>query len=363
MTSPAFLALGDLHLDTLIWRAYRQVTGDAVQAFKAVTQIAVDRHLPLVLVGDVFDVVDPDPWLVREFRLEMDRLAAECVPVDVLQGNHDRRRTPWTTAVHDHPRYIGDGKTRMIGGLRCVAYDYDTRDNIQRKLSELQAKLVDQQNGPQVLFLHQAVKQALRFEGQWNCDLEWVPEQIPLVVMGDIHTEWSARVRPGQMAYYTGASHPRDLSQLGQKTCMLINDDLTVERIPFPGRPIHALQIVDEAGVREARAWIDEALAASPVLPPALFLKFGPDVGRQVTDMEAEFTPRVLIMSKPLTEVNLDMTVEQVTRDTTLDADQLLRQLIDPEKEPSAYQLITELLNSQDPVVDVIHNRREHFTV
>lgn len=362
MTTPAFLALGDIHLDTLIWRAYRQVSGDAVQAFKAVTQMAIDRHLPLVLVGDVFDVVDPDPWLVREFRLEMDRLARECVPVDVLQGNHDRRRTPWTTAVHDHSRYIGDGRPRDIGGLKCVAFDYDTRDNIQRKLSELQTAIVAKKTGiPQVLFLHQAVKQALRFEGQWNCDLEWVPEQIPLVVMGDIHTEWSARVRPGQMAYYTGASHPRDLSQLGQKTCMLVNDDLSIERLPFPGRPINAMQVMTTVDVEKAREWLQTALASKPALPPALFLKFGPDVGREVMKLEQEFTA-ALIMPKPLTEINLDQTVEQVTQDTTLNADELLRQLVDPEKEPQVHQLVAELLNSQDSVADVLHNRREHFT-
>ncbi len=358
MTRPAFLAIGDMHLDPLIWRKYRQINGDSFYGFAGCAQLAVDNHLPLVLVGDVFDVVDPEPSVIRFFRQQMDRLEAEGVRVYVLQGNHDRRPVPWPVAVHDWPVYIGQGQPVTIGGLVCRAFDYDTRDNIQRKLIDLSAETL-----PQVLFLHQAVKQALRFDGQWNCDLEWVPDGIPLTVMGDIHIEWHQQFRPGQHAYYTGATHARDIGQRGPKSCLQVNDDLSVERLSIDSRPIEQLVVASPQSVGDATAWLDGAIAQQPRLIPALFVKHTIERSIDVAQLGAAYMGRAFILGDLVDADEAQASTELLVDAALLSPEQLLRTLVDPMREPQAFQLASELAWSSDAVLDVIRNRRENFSV
>lgn len=356
MSRPAFLAIGDLHLDPFIWRRYRQVNGDAFYGLANCVQLAIDRQLPLVLVGDVFDTVDPEPQVIRFFREQMDRCEAEVVRVYTLQGNHDRRPVPWTSAVHDWPVYIGDGRHVDIGGVRCRAFDYDTRDNIQQRLVQLDDR-------PRVLFLHQAVRQALRFEGQWNCDLEWVPEDIPLTIMGDIHSEWQQQFRTGQLAYYTGATHARDISQRGPKSCLQVHDDLQVDRLPIDSRSIELLTVMSDAQVADALGWLDQAIARQPRLIPTLFIKHTSSQTANCAQLGAQYMGRAFVLSELIEEDEAQVATQLLDDPALLSPDQLLRTLIDPAREPLAYQLASELAWSADQPVDVIRNRREHFTL
>ncbi len=120
----AFLALGDLHLDTAIWRKHRQVTGDPQAALRCLVDLAAELKVPMVLLGDIFDVSDPESSLVQFFRSEMERAHAAGVPVYCIQGNHDKRTVPWYTACSPYPVHVGDGKPVAINGVSCIGYDY-----------------------------------------------------------------------------------------------------------------------------------------------------------------------------------------------------------------------------------------------
>jgi len=356
MSRPAFLAIGDLHLDAVIWRRYRQITGDAFYGFKNCMTLAVDRQLPIVLVGDIFDVVNPDPQLVKFFRQQMDRLAAEGVPVYVMQGNHDKRTTPWTGAIHDHPQYIGDGRPVQIGGLTCVAFDYDTRDVIQQKLVTLT-------DPPQVLFLHQAVRQALNFDGKWNCDLEWVPEGIPLTVMGDIHTPWQQQFRPGQRAYYTGATHARDRDQLAPKSCLQVSDDLSVERLPIDSRTIGVQMVTTDEQVEQLGQWLAQACARPCPLWPVLFVKHTRNVTSGVARIGAIYMGRAIVVADAVAEDAAEAEENHRLDDMgALSPQQLIQLLVDPAREPQAYKLACDLAWGTDSVLEVIRSASEHFT-
>ena len=208
---PSFLALGDIHLDPLIWRRHRDITGDAEASWMSFIDHAINLKIPIVIVGDLFDSIDPPTTMVQVFRESMEICQANGVEVFAIQGNHDKRLPiPWYCAVSPHPRHFGDGALTTINGIKTVGIDYSTQDVIQERLATITSQI--DQNPVQVLFLHQAVKQGLKFQDAWNCDINWVPDAIPLVILGDLHAPIDIPRAKGH-ALYTGSSHPRSLAE------------------------------------------------------------------------------------------------------------------------------------------------------
>lgn len=360
MSRPAFLALGDLHLKPHIWSSHRQVVGDAFVGFTSFIDLALELFLPVVLVGDIFDSVKLDPVVTHFFRKEMDRCAGEGLPVYAIQGNHDKQHTPWYTALHDHVQHIGDGQPVDIGGVICRGLDYALKDQIHAQLAD-----ISQQELPQCLFLHQATRQALKFEGRWNCDLQAVPEGIPLIVMGDIHREWHQTVRPGQEAYYTGPLCAQDISQVGPKTCMMIHQDLTIERLPIAYREIQRFRFTAPDLVRQANDWL-ETLDKEPVLPPVAYVEHTPDVGVALIELAEQWDGKAIVIGEQFAspeELELSTDDDRQTVDEVISVDELLTRLIDPEEEPEAFQLVLDLINrvGEESIVDIINTHRDKF--
>ena len=359
MPNPAFLALGDIHLSPLVWLKYRNIAGDSEQAFKSFIDLGIELHLPLVLVGDIWDSVKPPSSMLKFFRQQVDRCQQECVAVYAIQGNHDKQVVPWYVAAHDHVTHLGDGTPHTIGGVNCVGFDYALKDTIQRQLTELGTGPL-----PQCLLLHQACRQALGFENAWNCDLEWVPEGVPLVVMGDIHIEWEKEFRAGCWAYYTSVSHARDISQRGPKTCLLVNDDLTVERLPIFSRQIGAFRCTAADQVAAAEAWLQQALATPAALPPAVWLYETVDMAAECGRVAAEWGDRAIVVRE-----SLDLDTFTIDPDAPaggeevelLSIDQLLATVVNPVEEPEAYQFILDLIDPANSLLDTIRERRETF--
>jgi len=362
VTSPCFVALGDLHLDTHIWRAYGSIAGDSEMGLTSLVDLAIELFVPLVLLGDLFDLAKPSPEVVDIFRTQMDRCQEESVPVYCIQGNHDLRYPlPWYTAVHNHPRHIGDGKMVEIKGLTCVGFDYARKLQIQERLSELSGR----EEKPQVLFLHQALDKALRFETAWNCALEWIPEGIPLTLVGDIHMEWEAKVRDGQMAYYTGPMHACDIGQRGPKTAMVVYDDLTVSRRLIAYREIGSFKLTTPEEVRELERWCEQVLSQDNELPPVAQVHFTPDHADEMGRIKAERDGRVIFMDRAVDApgmLELDLEEDRTGVDQTISVEEHLGTLIDPEKEPGAHQLTLDLLDDSNSIPDVLREARTAFT-
>lgn len=364
----AFLALGDIHLDDLIWRNRREITGDARVAFTSFVDLGIALSVPLVIVGDLFDTVDPPPALVEFFRLEMERCKAAGVQVYALQGNHDKRPVPWYTAASDWPIHIGDGKQTMIGRVKVIGFDYASHDEIQTRLAKLATEVsqatVDGRVLADVVLLHQAVRQALKFQGAWNCDLDWVPPEIPLVVLGDLHRV--AKVDHKRQAWYTGSSHARNIEEIGPKSCLAVHTDLTVEQIPIDYRDFRVFTFVPDAPgaaqLPEVRTWIRQAMtnAIAEVLPPVVWVNHTQDQSIHVAALQEEFVgAQVIIVSDPMTTATT-ITAQSVTNDLPGLPDMLARH-IDPEKHPGAYHLAMALI---DPTADqrlVLAERRAQF--
>ena len=368
----AFLALGDVHLDDLIWRNHREITGDARVAFSSFVDLGIALSVPLVIVGDLFDTVDPPPALVEFFRLEMERCKAAGVQVYALQGNLDKRPVPWYTAASDWPIHIGQGRQTLIGTtagtLKVVGFDYSAHDDIQAKLANLAAQINEEAARgcvlAEVVFLHQALKQALKFQGAWNCDLDWVPPAVPLVVLGDLHRV--AKVDHKRQAWYTGSSHARNIEEIGPKSCLAVHTDLTVEQIPIDYRDFRVFTFVPDApGAAQlptVRDWIRQAMtnAVAEVLPPVVWVYHTEDQAISVAALQEEFVgSQVIIVSDPMSSA-VTATAQAVTNDLPGMPDMLARH-IDPTANPGAYNLAMALV---DPTADqrtVLAERREAF--
>lgn len=361
MKRPSFVALGDLHLDPWIWRSYRDINGDAFLGFKSFVDVAIEWNVPVVLVGDIFDSVDPDPHIVRFFREQMDRCVEEDIAVYAIQGNHDKRATPWYAAIHAWPIHFGDGEQITIGGLSVVGFDYAVRDSIEGSLIELG----DREQLPQVLFLHQAVDDALKFEGMWNCKLEWVPRGVPLIVMGDIHTEWQKEVRPGQWAYYTGPSHAREIGQRGPKSCMMVFDDLSVERIPIESREIQKFSVSAVDQLQRTDEWLQVVTTKEQPLKPLAWITYVSSTEVEVDELCRRYSDKASFILEGVADPEeLDIDFGDELSDSTEDevsVEKLLTQLVNPEKEPVAFGLVLALLDNGQGVFDTIREYREAF--
>lgn len=267
--------IGDIHLSHTIWESHRTITGDSGLALSEIAEACVREDVgALVLAGDIFDNTDPHPGLVRMFREFVETMKQHDIPVHFIQGNHDRRVVPWPSAVTPDTSYFGDGVPVEIEGVRMVGLDYGPRDKISESLAEIGAR----QDRYDVIVLHQFAKQYLSAEGCWNLDLEWVPDNVGDVIMGDIHEPWSAEVG-AHRCWYTGAPQTRSITEARHPKSILIrhpNGDIT--RSPLRYRPIRSIAVDSEnleSVISETRNWIAEH--KNPPLPPVVYVTHDTD--------------------------------------------------------------------------------------
>jgi DNA repair exonuclease SbcCD nuclease subunit len=354
-SEPVFVALGDIHLETYIWRKIKSITGDAFLAFRAFIDHAERLKVPAVIVGDLFDSIVPDSFLIQWFRDQMDYCREKNIKIYAIQGNHDKRPIPWYCAIHKWPIHIGDGKPVQINGLDCLGFDYATKDEIEYKLSTIRPGHTD------CLFLHQFVKQATGLEGAWNCDLTWIPEHIPLCIMGDVHKELAFDLGTCK-AYYTGAAYPNDISQIGPKSCMVVHKDLSIERIPLPGRPISKFLIETPEDLEDVKDWLKSALDSNPHLIPLAWCISLQEPAPLCLALQHTYKDRAVINTQVVadkTEALAIADTKEVLPELSLPA--LLSRLVDPDRDPFAFNFVLSLLDKSAPIGEVIKAKYERF--
>lgn len=339
------LCLGDIHLSHLIWESLLDVRDDAFVGFRSFVDLGIANKWDLMLVGDVFDVPKPEPDIISAFRVEMDRCKAAGIKVYYIQGNHDKRATPWGSSVHDHPIYVGDGQPFKVDGHTCIGLDYCGREKIQSEIVTANSKK------PDILFLHQAVRQAIGFESAWNCDLDWIT--APLTILGDIHKPLDMKYGAGT-AYYTGASSARSISEFDNKSCLLLQADLSVTRIAIEHRSFFVTSTAEANYLESIRHWI-EGKATSSRLQPVLFLRYpqGTLVWKEpvneILKGLARLVPRPYSTAIP----------ERVTTDTDVSLQDMLQKFAKPGT--PVYSLVLDLLDAKEDPLEVIRAHKEVF--
>ena len=356
MTKLAFAALGDIHLADTIWRSRPDVTGDAVLGLKNLYEVAKHNGVPAVIVGDLFDTAEQrDPGCLVQFLRLTDEMQSLGIPVYAIQGNHDKRPVPWY-AAHEWVTHIGDGKPVMINGVKSCGFDFDITDRIHDRIKSC----------PEVdcLFLHQAVKQALKFEGAWNCDLELVPDFVKLIVMGDIHTEWSKRMSDTQVALYTGSGHPRSHPEFGDRSVVLVSQDLTFKRVGVSTRPMRAF-VWGEKAPDDILKWLEEALLAGVPVPLPHFVHVT-HTDYQVPEINAlklkcaEAGKTVLWGSSEIPTISKTETATNSGEESSeipTPAEIMSKRV----KDSQALSLALDLVSSQVPLADTLLAHRTNF--
>ncbi len=358
---PIFCALGDLHLDHLIWRAQRQVTGDAFVGLRSFLDIAASHKLPAVYLGDIFDTQDPDSSLVAMFRTEAERFHQNGSAQYFIQGNHDKRPVPWCSAVCPYIQHVGDGTVHQIGGVSVVGYDYCSAAEIEASLADLSSR----RPIPDILLIHQAVRQVLPWEGAWNCDLDWVPDGVKLCLMGDIHKTQEVKMRNGGAAWYSGSSHARSVDEMGSKYCLVVHDDLSVAPVELnhramnrylatPTSPLDQLLPKIEVDLREA-----EDRPSQRLLRPLVWIAYTEDQAGGVVEVQRLVHDRAILVEQKLC-FRVDQEVaSQPSTDEVPTMQSLLDQLLDRARDPLAHQLTQALLDPTQDLQETISTFRD----
>lgn len=352
MSKPAFVALGDIHLDTLIWKQISAVTGDALLGYESFLAKAIELKVPAVIVGDLFDATKPASGLIAFHRRMMDICAAEKIPVYFIQGNHDKQIVPWASATHEHPIWVGNGQPFSIGSLTCVGFDYNLHDAIKEQIA----------NMPKcdVLFLHQALKQALPFDGAWNCDLDWFTdeERCKLVVVADIHKPHNFPMSGDRRAYYTGPGHARDVDQLGPKSVLVVNDDLKVKRADIPYRHIETFKVQNKDDLEKLVGWLTTR-PSDCALKPFAWIAHTVDMVDSMP--KPSDYPNIIFKMDPvahLEDASFEDMTAPLTEDTLVTVPVLLAKLIDKTADKEAYELACTIMGSSSPIADIITGER-----
>lgn len=95
MFTPIAVIAGDLHLRPTTWAKHPELSGDSYFGLQQVVDAALERRVPLILPGDIFDRNRPDSGSVMVFVEQMDRMRDAGESVYCIQGNHDQANPPW----------------------------------------------------------------------------------------------------------------------------------------------------------------------------------------------------------------------------------------------------------------------------
>jgi DNA repair exonuclease SbcCD nuclease subunit len=374
LATPLFIFAGDLHLSHFIWSNARQVVGDSQFGFSQVVDKAISYGVPLILTGDVFDSVKPDSQLVEFFRSEMERLRRANIVCYAIQGNHDRQVMPWYCAASDWPIHVGDARPFEIGGFVIQGLDYAVRDVIEEQM----AKLAVQARLPDILLLHQACRQFIRFNGAWNFDTDWIPAGVRLACVGDLHAFLQGTALHGCQVWYSGATHAREWPQTGPKACCLVDTELGVTRVPIVARDFTKMTL--EAGttdqeVQNALQGLQDRLGSTIDsdlgLPPVLKLCWSHEslaaleAARRwlgVHDRQADLKGLIVLEDQFQNSQALVEAPTESADDVSLPSpSQLMSQIIDPQAQPVAYSLALNLVGNQADAIQVVTDARTRF--
>lgn len=348
---------GDLHVTPYIWSGQRHVRGDAEFGFDRVIDQAIElydsgRIKALCLLGDLFDTVNPPTGCIQHVRRGIDRLQQSGCRLLFIDGNHDKRPTPWLTAIHSHPEWVGDGQPFDFEGLTIAGLDYQEFDQV----GEFVQNLGDEVD---VLLLHQTIRQYMDIAGAWEVDLSDIGSNVRRVICGHVHDVWETQFGDDQWAYYTGSTHARAIDQLYPKSSLLLNRDLSVERLPLPSRQLLNLPLSVAEEIDKAYDWLD-GLGDQQPLPPLIRLVFPRSLSEA---MKLHLQTLTAHPSQPQTivrhvadflSVDLQQVEETRADQPVTDMAEQLKKLVDPDKESREFRLVLQLMKEQQPVDQVI---------
>jgi len=230
--SALFVFTADLHLQKNAWVNKTQLAGDAYSSLAVIVHHCVTNNLPLVLGGDIFDKLRPDPVSVSHFVFHMGVMQERGVPVYYVQGDHDKVEFPWPNAVSAWPRHLHHG-TVDIGGYKLYGLDYQPQ-------SQLHAQLKTVPDDTDFLITHQAW-QEIQGIGHTEGSITQVPH-AKFLLTGDYHVadQWvvGREAYDPITVYSAGSTCMQSLNESPDKSFIEVGVNESFGNLSFVRRPI-----------------------------------------------------------------------------------------------------------------------------
>ena len=257
MATPLAVLASDWHLAPGAWARYPGLRGDAYFGLQQAADLCVQRRLPLLAPGDLFDVNHPDARSVGVAMVVAAQLHLASLPLYFLQGQHDATRDlPWL-ALHPHPRHM-HAQALELSGLTFRFLDYQPVGDLARQLDALAA-------GPayDVLVAHQPWRETMGTRAPLESSLAAVTARA--VISGDLH-KTLVRTFPGRdgplLFVSPGCLSLQSIDEPEDKYALVLYDDLSVERVRLRTRPVYRLDLTGpEAADGAWKDWLAPTLA------------------------------------------------------------------------------------------------------
>lgn len=257
MTTPIAVFTGDNHLRPTTWAKHPDLYGDSYAALRQIVDYCIEQHLPLILLGDLFDKSRPDSLSVGMYIHAVERMREAGLAVYYVEGNHDKADPPWAS-LHVHAQHAGAFE---IAGVRFYGIDFTPAGELPARLTEVPADC-------QVLLMHQSWLEIQRV-GHTDGTFSQIPRAVTLLT-GDYHMtdRYGGTAADGGTvtAYSPGSTSMQALNEPHEKFFGVLNADLSVRFQPLVTRPYMFSTLTTEP---ELQTWLEslEELRAELRLP------------------------------------------------------------------------------------------------
>lgn len=347
MPKPILAFCADLQARESAYRSVRELKGDDLYALSQVVDYCNrnwDRGEPLHMImgGDQVDT----PTIGDEHTVALRKVLRgipghRCLYVD---GNHERGFKRLSLEGGDAAvAQPMEGRVFDIAGYKVAGYNWRTRRQWE---SYLEAnKLVE----ADILVLHGFASQVVPALGLppdeaplCDMDLEWFDGKYKIVLMGDIHMSWDWRGPKGTRFLYSGSMWMHRLGEPEAKSFLVVNDDLSIEKVPFRCRPFLKTEMKSKEDIARIQIWLDNCSELPYVsdmqqhmgsILPRLHITIPSEMTSELAAAIERFKQRAFLFEKVDISHDRDLTEVKGSLSEKVDLDTALAQLLDVKEE------------------------------
>jgi DNA repair exonuclease SbcCD nuclease subunit len=321
---------------------------------------------------------------VTFFVEQIRRIRDRKFQIFAIQGQHDRALPSWTKVtpgvvnLDAHSEKTNKGRHYVQG---CEAKITGIENQPAEVLKDTLAGLIDDID---ILVLHQAMKGAFGIEEICDFEKEWLPDNISLVLIGDIHKPICTQHGDTKILY-PGSTHMRAIDETPDKSFIVIKTHPPVAgieidweweddnkhayphvRIPLETRPFQRHLISSEQSLDEA---VEKILSCkgkevrSEISRPMIVADYYTDVPNAMARLEdACEQVNAFFMRRPRTpeSVFIDRDGAAVEEDlSNVSLETCLSDVVNPSLNPELHSFLLSLLKSLAPKEEIERHKKE----
>lgn len=358
MTKPLILATADWHAEEYAWVRHPTLKNDSFVAIEHIFKIAKELDIKhIIAAGDLIDKPYPGAYVITKLIKTIEEKCPDDTEVLYIQGQHEAQASPTPCAWLDlssHSQHIHK-QTKDINGLNIYGLDYTRPDFLDQELASVPSST-------DIFVCHQVWSDFMNIAGEARFN------QIPysrIVVTGDYHKHLSLRanrVDEEVLILSPGSVCMQSIDEDAQKKVFVINDDLTIDSIKLPSRPVYRAQIKTEDQLNQWIAKVLPTIKDDPNLPediahPIIQVKFKTSLtqaGKIITELTKD---KGHLFLQPMNEIKSPV---YEYHETNLDMNVSLSKFCSPDSH--IYPLAKRLLESRNPDKELELMEKEYIT-